>query len=118
MIINTRFDSEQEGKSKEVIGQFLCDELFAASELVEIAATTKTSDMNEIIKLYQDNGCKIFTQTLKEKILIRPSPDKLFRRAEQGNKSVLIPSSKAIGIVLEKKLTERITLDALLKLIM
>lgn len=117
MIIKTRFDIKEEGRARDVIGKFLSDELYTASELVSIAATTKTSDMSEIIKLYQDNGCKISTQWLTEKNLIRPSPNKIFRRTEQEMKSVLIPSSKAVGIVLEHKLRDRITLDELVRLI-
>ena len=114
MMIDLRFDIEQEGKSKEVIGQFLCDELFAASQLMLDAR----DDLEEIVKLYVENGCSLEMVLVAEKDLTRPSPDKLFRLAKQGNKYVLIPSSKAIGIVLEKKLTEQVTLDGLLQLIM
>jgi hypothetical protein len=49
----------------------------------------------------------IVRDTLVNKNLKRPTPDKVFREVERDGISVLIPASNAIGIVLRHSLTKK-----------
>ncbi len=73
--------------------------------------------MEEIIKLFDKEKMCILSDTLTDKKLERPTPDKVFREVERDGISVLIPASNAIGIVLQHSLSKKPTLDELEKLL-
>ena len=69
--------------------------------------------MKEIIKLYDAEKMSILCDTLVDKNLKRPTPDKVFREVERDGIFVLIPASNAIGIVLPHGLSKEPSLDEL-----
>jgi hypothetical protein len=69
--------------------------------------------MKEIINLFDKNKLSILCDTLVDKNLKRPTPDKVFREVKQGRVFVLIPASNAIGIVLRHNVTEEPSLTEL-----
>lgn len=97
---------------KQYIGNYLRDEISLAIELIEASKKQK-----EIIKLFDKKKNCLPVHLLKEKGLIRPTPDHIFRKASKNGKWALIPASNAIGIVLRHNLCERPTLQQLEELV-
>jgi hypothetical protein len=69
--------------------------------------------MKEIIKLFDAEKISILCDTLVDKNLKRPTPDKVFREVERDGVFVLIPASNAIGIVLQHGLSKKPSLTEL-----
>jgi hypothetical protein len=69
--------------------------------------------MKEIIKLFDAEKISILCDTLVDKNLKRPTPDKVFREVERDGVFVLIPASNAIGIVLQHGLSKKPALTEL-----
>jgi hypothetical protein len=69
--------------------------------------------MKEIIKLFDAEKMSIRCDTLVDKNLKRPTPDKVFREVERDGVFVLIPASNAIGIVLQHGLSKKPSLTEL-----
>ena len=102
--------------AREVIGRFLCSEIYGAMDIV-MNSEMRTNDMSEIIKLFdKENNC-ILKKTLNQRKLERPSPDKVFREVKKNGVSVLIPASNAIGIVLKHGIEEEPSLSELEELV-
>jgi hypothetical protein len=99
-----------------VIGTHLGAAIYAAIKLVRNSKSQST-DMKEIINLFDKNKLSILCDTLVDKNLKRPTPDKVFREVERNGVPVLIPASNAIGIVLQHSLSKKPTLDELEKLL-
>ncbi len=79
---------------------------------------SQTSEMKEILSLFDKEKLLIICDTLVNKNLKRPTPDKVFREVKRDGIAVLIPASNAIGIVLRHSLTKQpslIELEMLLK---
>ena len=102
--------------AREVIGTHLCAVIAAAVTLVR-KSKSESNHMNEIIELFDAKKVSILCDTLVEKKLMRPSPDKVFREVEQGSFFVLIPASNAIGIVLRHGITKKPSLTELEELL-
>jgi hypothetical protein len=98
--------------AKEVIGTHLCAAISAAINLVQ-KSKLESIDMKEIIKLFNGEKISILCDTLVDKNLKRPTPDKLFGEVKQGRVFVIIPASNAIGIVLRHNITEEHSLNEL-----
>jgi hypothetical protein len=109
---NTEIELEAGGDARQVIGAQLSAAIFDAIKLV----LHSSIDMRDIIKLYdKENKCLISdTFTLKN---LKRSNDDIFLQVERGGRSVLIPASNAIGIVLEHNLVKKPSLDELEKLV-
>jgi hypothetical protein len=101
---------------RQVIGTHLCAQISAAINLVR-DSKNKTNDMEEIIKLFEKDKKWILCDTLVDKNLKRPTPDKVFRQVERNGIAVLIPASNAIGIVLQHSLSKKPSLNELEKLL-
>jgi hypothetical protein len=99
-----------------VIGTHLCAAISAAINLVQ-KSKLESIDMKEIIKLFNAENRSILRDTLVDKNLKRPSPDKVFREVERDGVFVLIPASNAIGIVLQHGLSKKPSLNELEKLL-
>ena len=97
---------------RQVIGTHLCAAISAAINLVR-KSKSESIDMKEIIKLYDAEKMSILCDTLVDKNLKRPTPDKVFREVERDGIFVLIPASNAIGIVLPHGLSKEPSLDEL-----
>ena len=106
----TRLQTGQD--PRQIIGDYLRDQIYAAANLVR-KAKKKTNDMEKIIELFDTDKKFILCNTLDEKKLERPTPDKIFREVEQKGVAVLVPASNAIGIVLQYELKKKPTLDEL-----
>jgi hypothetical protein len=113
---NSKFDLQAGRDAKEVIGTHLCASIYAAITIVK-NSKKKGNDMEEIIKLFDKEKAWILGDTLTDKKLERPTPDKVFREVERDGISVLIPASNAIGIVLQHSLSKKPTLDELEELL-
>ena len=113
---NSTLDLQAGRDTKEVIGAHLCAAISAAIDLIN-ESKKKGNDMEEIIKLFDKEKMCIQSTTLTDKKLERPTPDKVFRKAERDGISVLIPASNAIGIVLQHSLSKKPTLDELEELL-
>ena len=114
---NSMIDLEAGRDAREVIGAHLCAAIYAAINLAR-DSKKKGNDMEEIIKLFDKEKAWIRSDTLTDKKLERPTPDKVFREVKRDGISVLIPASNAIGIVLRHSLTKQpslIELEMLLK---
>jgi hypothetical protein len=103
---NSMIDLEAGLDAREVIGAHLCAAIYAAIKQVR-DSKKKGNDMEEIIKLFDKEKAWIRSDTLTDKKLERPTPDKVFREVERDGISVLIPASNAIGIVLRHSLTKK-----------
>ncbi len=112
---STRIDLQAGRDAREVIGTNLCTFIDIAIYLVR-DSKKKENDLKEINKLLGKEQA-ILCDTLTDKKLERPIPDKVFREVEQNGAPVLIPASNAIGIVLQHNLTVEPTLDELEKLL-
>ena len=97
---------------RQIIGDYLRDQIYAAANLVR-KAKDNIADMKKIITLFDKSKESIICNTLTEKDLKRPTPDKIFREVEQQGVAVLIPASNAIGIVLQYNLKKKPTLNEL-----
>ncbi len=113
---SARIDLHAGRDAREVIGTHLCAAIYAATKLVRNSKSQST-DMKEIINLFDKNKLSILYDTLVDKNLKRPTPDKVFREVERNSVPVLIPASNAIGIVLQHSLSKKPTLDELEKLL-
>jgi GTP-binding protein EngB required for normal cell division len=112
---NTEDDLQTGQDARQVIGSYLCDQIYAAIKLINDSKSTK--DMKEILELFDKDTNVISSHLVKAKKLKRPTPDNVFREVEQDGVFVLVPASNAIGIVLRHSLTKEPTLDELEKLI-
>ena len=106
----TRLQTGQD--PRQIIGDYLRDEISAAITLID-EVKNKVTVMEEIIQLFDKDKKWIPFRSLNEKKLERPTPDKIFRKVKQQGVAVLIPASNAIGIVLQYGLTEEPTLNEL-----
>ena len=113
---NVMVDLQAGRDAREVIGSHLCAVISAAINLVR-DSKSQSIDMKEIIKLYSSENMSILSDTLVDKNLKRPTPDKVFRQVKQGRVFVLIPASNAIGIVIQNNLTEEPSLNELEELL-
>ena len=113
---NSMFDLHSGRDAREVIGGHLCATVSAAIKLVNESCGHDATGTAKLIKLFQET--RIFTKsTLVTNQLQRPIPDKVFREVEREGIYVLIPASRAIGIVLQHGLSEKPTLNKLEELI-
>eukprot|EP01035_Chromulina_nebulosa_P022069 gene22069-28567_t len=101
--------------AKELIGELLCNEIYSAIKIVDLAQETN-SNMKEIIKLFDKEINGIIRKSLIDKGLIRPTPDKVFHEMKINGVSTLVPCSNAIGIVLRNDLTKEPTMEDLKKI--
>jgi hypothetical protein len=107
----------QDGQNpRQVIGTHLCAAISAAINLVR-DSKSQSIDMKEIIKLFDKVKMSILCDTLVDKNLKRPTPDKIFREVERDGISVLIPVSDATGIVLQHSLSKKPSLNELEELL-
>jgi hypothetical protein len=109
---NSKTDLQDGQNPRQVIGTHLCAQISVAIKLVK-DSKTKTNDMKEIIKLFDKEKMSILCDTLVDKNLKQPTPDKVFRKVKQDGIFVLIPASNAIGIVLQHSLTKEPSMDEL-----
>jgi hypothetical protein len=107
---------ENGGDPREIIGRFLCNDIYAAIQSVR-KSRREGKDMAEIIKLFDKDKKFILSDTIDLNNLKRSTPDKVFREVKQDSSSVLIPATNAIGIVLQHGLTSEPSLDQLEKLL-
>jgi hypothetical protein len=112
---NSTLDLQADRDAKEVIGAHLCAAISVAIDLVN--ESKKTNGTEEIHKLFDKEKMCIQSTTLTDKKLERPTPDKVFRKAERDGISVLIPASNAVGIVLQHSLSKKPTLYELEELL-
>jgi hypothetical protein len=101
--------------AKQLIGELLCDEIYAAIKIIEDAKTK--SDMIEIIDLFDKGINGIVRHELTAKKLIRSTPDKVFHEVERNGIAILTPASNAIGIVLRHNLLQKPSLEKLEELV-
>ncbi len=113
---NSKIDLQAGRDAKEVIGTHLCAAVSASINLVR-KSKSESIDMKEIIKLFDAEKMSILCDTLVDKNLKRPTPDKVFREVKEDGVFVLIPASNAIGIVLRNNITEEPSLTELEKLL-
>jgi hypothetical protein len=113
---NSKIDLQAGRDAREVIGTHLCAAISTAINLVQ-KSKLESIDMKEIIKLFSAEKMSILCDTLLDKNLKRPTPDKVFREVKQGRVFVLIPASNAIGLVLRHNITEEPFLTELEKLL-
>jgi hypothetical protein len=113
---NSKIELQAGLDAREVIGTHLCAAISAAISLVQ-KSKLESIDMKEIIKLFNGEKMPILCDTLVDKNLKRPTPDKIFREVKQARVFVLIPASNAIGIVLRHNITEEPSLNDLEKLL-
>ena len=113
---NFKFHEEGDQNPRQVIGNHLCAEVFDAIGLVQMSKTI-TSDMDEIIRLFDKEKMSILRVTLVDKNLERPSHDNVFREAQKDGRCVLNPASNAIGIVLRHNIEREPTLNGLEELL-
>lgn len=80
---------------RQVIGFHLCEHI---SDAIKIVRNSKINekDMNEIIKLFDKENDFILCDTLGEKNLKRPCPDKVFVQVGRDGK-YMVPASNAIA---------------------
>jgi len=102
--------------AKQLIGELLCDEIYAAIEIVRDAKNE--SSVTEIIDLFDEGINGIICEQLTTKKLISPTPGKVFHKIKKDKVSMLVPASNAIGIVLRHHLSEEPTLETLAKLVL
>jgi hypothetical protein len=112
---NSKINLKAGRDTREVIGTHLCAAISAAINLV-LKSKSESRDMKEIIKLFDVEKMSVLCDTLVDKNLKRPTPDKVFREVERDGVSVLIPASNAIGIVLQHGLSKKPSLIELEKL--
>lgn len=113
---NVKWDLRNGQDAREAIGSRLCDKICSAIRTI-LHSRGKNSDMGEIIKLLDKETNSIPCKLLTANKLRRPIPDLVFRKVEQDGDFVLIPASKAIGIVLRHKLTREPSLAELEELL-
>ncbi|KAI3649950.1 hypothetical protein MP228_005582 [Amoeboaphelidium protococcarum] len=113
---SARIDLQAGRDAREVIGTHLCAAIFAAIRLVR-DSKVKNKDMDEIFKLFDKGKKWIFSDTLTDKKLQRPTPDKVFREVKRDGILVLVPASNAIGIVLQHGLTREPSVNELEELV-
>ena len=113
---NSKIDLQAGRDAREVIGTHLCASIFAAIELVNESCGNDDPTTAKLVKLFQETS--IFKKsTLVTNMLQRSAPDKVFREVERDGVFVLIPASKAIGIVLRHNITEEPSLNDLEELL-
>ena len=98
--------------AREVIGNYLCSVIYSAIDLFSDSSVEK-----EIIKLFDKKNNYIPVELLTANGLVRPTPDKIFRKVKKNRARILIPASNAVGIVLRHKLVIEPTLEELEELI-
>lgn len=82
---------------------FLCERVYQAITDIEESRTTN-KDLNRILDLMRENNLELKVNMLDKENLNRSSPDKVLRLVKINNRTVLIPSTKSIGIVIKNNL--------------
>lgn len=104
----------QGGKNpRQIIGAHLQHYILNAMSLKIEDAISHPDDMRKMIKLFDKEKECIFSDTIAENNLKRPSVDIVFREEERDSSSVLVPASNAIGIVLQHGLAKSPCIDEL-----
>ncbi|KAI9352817.1 hypothetical protein BDR26DRAFT_205392 [Obelidium mucronatum] len=99
-------------EDSEIIGKLLCEEIYAAVDLVGTAMKAHPQ-MKNIIELFDKEKGEIADRLLAKDGLQQPTLDKVFRKVKRNNIPVLIPSSNGVGIVLCHGLERQPTLNEL-----
>ena len=96
------------------IGEYLCNQVYQAIRVVKEAKGL--TDMSLILSEMDLNKLEIVSQDLPDEWK-RPTHDKVLREIKKDGKSVLVPSTNAVGIVLRHQLTEEPTIEKLVELV-
>ena len=93
----------------------MLNEIRQANKLVK---DTKISHphMEEILAMF-DASLQISTESLVSKKLQRPVPDKVLQEVNKGVSQILIPSTKAIALVLRYNFSDDLRLEQLQALV-
>jgi hypothetical protein len=113
---NSKFYLHSGRDAREVIGGHLCAAIYVAIKLVNEYCGNDATATAKLIKLFQET--RFFTKsTLVTNQLQRPTHDKVFREVKREGISVLVPASRAIGIVLQHGLSKEPSLNELEELL-